>query len=147
MTTDLRAKIDARLSAALAASGARDPRDQYRARLRDLRRSNPQGYTDALAHYQETLVPSIAERGADPLAAWWEFGLVLAHLTAPGRAVAVDGTGLSRPFEPPGEADDLILHLPDAGNARALLVSLPATPSAAQTATHDWLVLGRRAPG
>lgn len=147
MTTDLHARADARFAEALAATGARDPRDYYRARLRDLRRSNPRGYADAVGYYQTTLVPSIAERGADPLAAWQEFGLLLARLTAPGRPVAVDRTGRSRPFEPPGEPQDMVLHLPDAGNARALLVGLPPTPSAAQTATHDWLVLGRRAPG
>ena len=147
MTTDLRKKADARFATALAATGARDPRDYYRARLRELRRSNPQGYDDAVAYYQDTLVPSIAEREAEPLAAWREFGLLLARLTAPGRAVAVDPSGRSRPFEPPGETADLVLHLPDASNARALLVGLPPKPSAAQTATHNWLVLGRRALG
>lgn len=147
MTTDLQAKADARFAAALADAGARDPRDYYRARLRDLRRSNPKGYADAVAYYQSTLVPSIAEHEADPLAAWREFGLLLARLTAPGRPVAVDAGGRSRPFEPPGEAGDLVLHLPDARNARALLVGLPPKPSAAQMATHNWLVLGRRALG
>jgi len=145
MTTDLQAKADARFAAALAAGGARDPRDYYRARLRDLKQSNPLGYADAVAYYQSTLIPSIAEQEADPLTAWREFGLLLARLTAPGRAVAVDATGRSRPFEPPGETADLILHLPDARNARALLVGLPPKPSAAQMATHNWLVLGRRA--
>lgn len=147
MTTDLQAKADARFAAALAGADARDPRDYYRARLRDLRRSNPKGYADAVAYYQSTLVPSIAEHEADPLAAWREFGLLLARLTAPGRPVAVDAGGRSRPFEPPGEAGDLVLHLPDARNARALLVGLPPKPSAAQMATHNWLVLGRRALG
>ena len=41
----------------------------------------------------------------------------------------------------------MILHLPDARNARALLVALPPEPSAAQMATHNWLVLGRRGLG
>jgi len=147
MATDLQKKADARFTAALAAAGARDPRDYYRARLRDLKRSNPQGYADAVAYYQPTLVPSIAEDGADPLVAWRDFGLLLARLSAPGRAVAVDPGGRSRLFEPPGEAEDMILHLPDARNARALLVGLPPEPSAAQMATHNWLVLGRRALG
>ena len=145
MTTDLHTKADARFAAAVAAAGARDPRDYYRARLRDLKQSNPQGYADAVAYYQSTLVPSIAGQDADPLAAWQEFGLLLAHLTAPGRPVAVDPSGRSRPFEPPGETEDLILHVPDARNALALLVGLPPKPSAAQMATHNWLVLGRRA--
>ena len=147
MATDLQKKADARFAAALAAGGARDPRDYYRARLRDLKQSNPQGYADAVAYYQTMLVPSIAEDGADPLVAWRDFGLLLARLSAPGRAVAVDPGGRSRPFEPPGEAEDMILHLPDARNTRALLVGLPPEPSPAQMATHNWLVLGRRALG
>lgn len=147
MATDPQKKADARFAAALAAGRARDPRDYYRARLRDLKRSNPQGYADAVAYYRTTLVPSIAEDGADPLVAWRDFGLLVARLSAPGRAVAVDPGGRSRPFEPPGEAEDMILHLPDARNARALLVGLPPEPSAAQMAAHNWLVLGRRALG
>ena len=145
MTTDLHKKADARFAAALAATGARDPRDYYRSRLRDLKQSNPEGYAGAVAYYQSTVVPSIAEQDADPLAAWREFGLLLARLTSPGRAVAVDPGGRSRPLESPGKAEDMILHLPDARNARALLVGLPPEPSAAQMATHNWLVLGHRA--
>ena len=147
MTNDLRNKADARFEAALAAAGARDPRDYYRSRLRELKRSNPRGYADAVAYYQSTLVPSIAERDADPLRAWREFGLRIAQLTAAGRTVAIDPAGRSRLFEPPGKADDMILHLPDARNRRALLVGLPPDPSPAQTATCNWLVEGRRAPG
>ena len=147
MTTDLRDKADARFEAALASAGARDPRDYYRSRLRELKRSNPEGYADAVAYYQSTLLTSIAERDADPLRAWQEFGLKIAQLTAAGRAVAIDPAGRSRPFEPPGRGDDLILHLPDARNQRALLVGLPPEPSAAQTATFNWLVRGRRALG
>lgn len=145
MTNDLQKTADARFEAALAATGARDPRDYYRSRMRELRESNPQGYADAVAYYQSTLVTSIAEQDADPLEAWQTFGLRIAQLTAAGRAVAVDPTGRSRPFEAPGSADDLILHLPDARNQRALLVGLPPEPSAAQMATFNWLVQGRRA--
>ena len=145
MTDDLQQKADARFEAALAATGARDPRDYYRLRLQELRQSNAEGYTDAVAYYQSTLVPSIAEEDADPLEAWQAFGLRIAHFTAPGRAVAVDQAGRSRPFEPPGSAEDMILHLPDARNRRALLVGLPPEPSSAQMATYNWLVQGRRA--
>ena len=147
MTTDPHEKAGARFAEALDATGARDPRDYYRGRLKELKRSNPQGYADAVAYYQEKLIPSIAKGNADPLEAWREYGLVIARLTAPGRAVAVDASGRSRPYEPPGDAGDLVLHLPDARNAHALLVGLPANPSTAQMATHNWLVLGRRALG
>ena len=145
MTDDLPKKADARFEAALAATGARDPREYYRSRLRELRQSNPQGYADAVAYYQSTLVTSIAEQDADPLKAWQTFGLRIAQLTAAGRAVAVDPVGRSHPFEPPGRTVDMILHLPDARNQRALLVGLPPEPTAAQMATFNWLVQGRRA--
>ena len=145
MTDDLQQKADARFEAALAATGARDPRDYYRTRLRELRQSNPEGYADAVAYYQRTLVTSIAEQDADPFEAWQSFGLRIAQLTAAGRAVAVNPAGRSRPFEAPGRTEDMILHLPDARNRRALLVGLPPEPSAAQMATYNWLVQGRRA--
>ncbi len=137
---------DARFAEALAAAGARDPRDYYRDRLRDLKRSNPEGYAEAVAYYRDTLIPSIAEGGAEPLAAWREYGLLIARTTAPGRTVAVDGTGRARPYEPPGEPSDMILHLPNnAKQGPALLVGLPPVLSEAQTATFDWLAAGRRA--
>jgi len=145
MTDDLQKKADARFEAALSATGARDPRDYYRSRLRELKQSDPQGYADAVAYYQSTVVTSIAEQDADPLQAWQAFGLRIAQLAAAGRAVAVDPSGRSRPFEAPGRPDDMILHLPDARNLRALLVGLPPEPSTAQMAAYNWLVQGRRA--
>lgn len=145
MTDDLQEKADARFEAALAATGARDPRDHYRSQMRELKRANPRGYADAVGYYQSTLVTSIAEQDADPLLAWQSFGLMLAQLIAAGRAVAVDPAGRSRPFEPPGNVEDMILHLPDAQSRRALLVGLPPEPSQAQLATYNWLVRGRRA--
>ena len=39
----------------------------------------------------------------------------------------------------------MVLHIPDARNGRPLLVGLPPKPSSAQMATHNWLVMGRRA--
>jgi len=147
MTTDLQQKADARFAAALAASGARDPREYYRTQLRELKRSNPEGYDQAVGYYQDELVPSIAERDADPVEAWLAYGLLIARLAAPGRAVAIDPTGRSRPLESSGPVDDMILHVPDARHAPALLVGLPPKPSSAQMATHRWLVAGRRALG
>ncbi len=144
---DPRQAADARFSEALAATGARDPRDYYRERLRELKRTNPDGYAEGVAYYQNTLVPSIANGEADPLAAWRDYGLLLARLTAPGRAVAVDATGLSRPFEPPGDAADMVLHLPERTRDRPVLVSLPPDPTPTQLATHQWLVAGARSLG
>ncbi len=136
---------DARFAEALAATGARDPRAYYRDRLRELKRTNPQGYSEGVAYYQNTLVPSIATGQADPIDAWRDYGLLLARLTAPGRPVAVDATGRSRAYEPPGDTADMVLHLPQRSRERAILVALPPDPSPAQLATHQWLVAGARA--
>lgn len=147
MASDPQQAADERFQEALDASGARDPRDYYRDRLRELRRNNPEGYAKGVAYYQNTLVPSIAEGESDPLEAWRDYGLLLARLTASGRPVAVDATGRSRPFEPPGEPGDMLLHLPDASRERPILVALPPNPSPAQLATHQWLVKGARGGG
>lgn len=146
MESSLQKTADARFEQALAAVGARDPRDYYRDRLRDLKRVNPEGYAEAVAYYRDTLIPSIAEGGAEPLTAWREYGLLIARTTAPGRTVAVDATGRAQPYEPPGDPSDMILHLPHVTKGSALLVGLPPELSAAQTAAYDWLVAGRRAP-
>ncbi len=148
MDPGLKEAADARFDEARANAGARDPRNYYRDRLRDLKRTNEQAYAEAVEYYEEELVPSIAEGGADPLQAWRIFGLRLAELTSPGEAVAVDPSGRRRPYAAPGDSGDMILHLPRARGARAFLVGLPSEPTAAQKATLDWLVAGRRAlPG
>lgn len=148
MNTDLKKAADQRFEEALAKAGARDPRDYYRGQLRELKGADPDGYANAVGYYTDTLLPSIAEGKAEPLAAWREYGLLIARLIAPGKTVAVDTRGLARPYEPPGDSGDMVLHLaggPGARGGRVLLVGLPPQPSAAQTATYDWLVAGRRA--
>ena len=145
MTSDPKQAADTRFAEALAASGARDPRDYYREKLRELRRLDPEGYAEGVAYYQNTLIPSIAGGDADPLDAWRDYGLLIARLTAPGRALAIDPEGRSRAFDPPGEAGDMVLHMPEKSRERPILVALPAQPTAAQSATYDWLVAGRRA--
>jgi hypothetical protein len=134
---------DSLLEAALERSGARDPREFYRERLRELKERNAEGYREAVRYFESSLVPSVASGETDPLAAWTEYGRRLAELTAPGRAVAIDGSGRARSYRPPPAADDLILHLPHAAGGRALLVGLPRELSEAQRATYDWLVAGR----
>lgn len=148
MNADLKKAADQRFAEALAKAGARDPRDYYRERLRELKGANPDGYASAVGYYTDTLLPSIAEGKAEPLAAWREFGLLIARLTTPGRTMAVDPGGRARPYEPPGESGDMVLHLSEGRGVRGgrvLLVGLPPEPSAAQTAAYDWLVVGRRA--
>jgi hypothetical protein len=142
MTTD-RERADARLEQSLAETGARDPREFYRERLRELKERDPGAYGQAVRYFDETLIPSIAS-GEEPLSAWTEYGRRLAELSAPGRTVSVDQTGRASPYTPPAAPDALVLHLPQVASGRALLVGLPRALSEAQRATYDWLVLGRQ---
>lgn len=144
MADTIQETADRLLDEALKRQGARDPREFYRARLRDLRESDSDAYGRAVAYYRETLLPSIAEGGAEPLQAWASYGRALAELTAPGRTVAVDGTGRSRGVDGPGRLEELVLHLPEDRRVRAILVSLPPVLTPAQRATYDWLVSGRQ---
>ena len=140
---DVQEKADALFEEALTASGARDPRDYYRERLKDLKGANPEAYATAVTHYKEVLLPSIVE-GSDPLLAWRAYGLKIAQMTAEGRTVDIDPTGVAQPYEEPGTPEGMVLHLPTSTKIRALLVALPVDPSPAQLATHAWLVAGRK---
>ncbi|MFO8174761.1 MAG: hypothetical protein R6T96_10795 [Longimicrobiales bacterium] len=144
MDESTRERAERRFDEARAASGARDPRDFYRAALRDLKETNPAGYEEAVQHFQAVLVPSIASGGAEPLAAWREYGRLIAELTGPGRTLAIDETGRAQPYSPGIPMDRLVLHIRDERGARALLVSLPPDPSPAQLATYHLLVKGRQ---
>lgn len=137
------AAADEALETALASAGARDPREFYRERLRELKQENPDEYETAVAYYRDTLIPAVAEGSTEPLEAWTEYGRRLAAALAPGRTVSVDGTGLAHEYNGP-EADRLVLHLPDEKGGRAILVGLPPSLSTAQRATYDVLVKGKQ---
>jgi len=143
MTDSLTAAADRALEAALARTGARDPREFYRERLRDLKQADAREYERAVAYYTETLLPEVASGAGDPLAAWTEYGRRLAVALAPGRTVSIDETGRSHAYEGPSP-DRLVLHLPDESGARALLVGLPPSLTDAQRATYDVLVAGKQ---
>ena len=144
MSDDLTARADKRLEEALAREGARDPREFYRERLKDLKAANPEGYARAVTYYREQLLPQVADGGVEPLSAWTEYGRHLAEALAPGRTVSVDGTGRSFPYEAPAPRDVLVLHFPDGKSTRAILVGLPAELASAQRATYDVLVSGKQ---
>lgn len=136
-------RADAALAQALEERGVRDPRDACRALLRKLKARDRSAYERAVAHYEETLVPSVASGEADPLEAWLAYAGHLAGLIAPGRTVEIDEAGLARDCTarlPPGR---LVLHLADGGEPPALVVALPATLTPAQQATYDLLVAAR----
>lgn len=140
MSDPIATEAERRLEEALAREGARDPREFYRERLKELRQADPDGYERAVAHYRDTLLPSIASGEADPLDAWTEYGRTLATALAPGRTLRIDRTGKAHPYEGPSR-EDLVLQLPEKG--RAVLVALPASLSPAQRATFDVLVSGK----
>jgi hypothetical protein len=139
---ELRERADQRFDEALSATGARDPRDHFRGVLKDLRRSNPSAFQEALSYFETRLIPAVASDGSDPLAEWMEYGRVLAHLQAPGRTVQIDPTGRSLDFSVPVPLDHMVLHLPDSTSRPAVVVGLPPTLSPAQRATYDLLVKG-----
>lgn len=143
MTEDEAGEADRRLDEALAATGARDPREFYRERLKELKQADSEAYRKAVEHYREVLIPDVASGRTDPLLAWTEYGRRLAAALAPGRTVTVDASGRARPYEGPTRSE-LVLHLPEARSGRALLVGLPPELSAAQRATYDVLVAGRQ---
>lgn len=142
MPDDLTARADRNLQEALEATGARDPREFYRERLRELKQANTQGYDEAVEYYRVTLIPAVAGGQADPLDAWTEYGHRLALALAPGRTVSIDDTGLAHPYEGPSR-ERLILQLPDEG-VRAVLIGLPSELTPAQRAAYDVLVAGKQ---
>lgn len=144
MSEDQTAEADRRLQEVLEASGARDPREFYRDRLRELESADASAYSEAVAYYKDRLIPAVAAGSVDPLVAWAEYGRMLAESLAPGRTVSIDTTGSAHPYESPASPDRLVLHLPQNPGVRALLVSLPTTLSAAQRATYDVLVSGKQ---
>lgn len=144
MESDQQDLADRHFQAALEETGARDPREYYRERLRELKQTDEDAYGRAVDYYRDTLIPLVASGGGDPLAAWREYGRFIAELTAPGHTVEVDPSGRCHPYRPPTPPDRMVLHVPEARNARALLVGLPSQPSPAQMATYDLLVLGKQ---
>jgi hypothetical protein len=144
MSKDLIAEADSRLTEALTEDGGRDPREFYRDRLRELKGSDGDAYAAAVAYYKDTLIPGVASGDLEPLAAWTEYGRRLAESLSPGRSVAIDGTGLARPFEAPVSRDQLVLHIPEGSRGRALLVGLPSELTPAQRASYDVLVSGKQ---
>lgn len=150
MDEGTRKEADRRFEEALEATGARDPRDFYRKALRELKERDAAGYDRAVSHFQHSLVPSIAAGEVEPLGAWRDYGCLIAEAFEEGRAVAIDESGKSLPFDSETPMDWLVLHVPENKGTRAILVSLPLEPSPAQRATYDLLVRGRHtisAPG
>ena len=144
MEQELHDRADRIFEEALGQTGSKDPREFYRKRLREMKADNPDAYREAVAYYENELVPSIAEAGHDPLTAWQRFGCRMAELTVTGKPIEIDVTGRRRPYTPPTPADRMVLYIPQGSKGRALVVGLPPELSAAQLATYDLLVGGRQ---
>ena len=144
MDQELHERADRIFDEALGQTGAKDPREFYRKRLREMKTDNPDAYREAVAYYEEELVPSIAEAGDDPVTAWQQFGCRMAELTVAGTPVEIDTSGRRLPYAPPTPADRMVLHIPEGSKGRALVVGLPSELSSAQLATYDLLVGGRQ---
>lgn len=144
MDQKIQERADQIFEDALGKTGAKDPREFYRKRLREMKMDNPDAYQEAVAYYENQLVPSIAEARDDPLTAWQQFGCHMAELTVTGTPVEIDVTGRRLQYVPPTPADRMVLHVPQGSKGRALVVGLPPELSAAQLATYDLLVGGRQ---
>ena len=144
MEQELQDRADRIFEEALGQTGAKDPREFLRKRLREMKADNPDAYREAVAYYENELVPSIAEAGDDPVRAWQQFGCRMAELTVAGTPVEIDTTGRRHPYAPPTPADRMVLYIPQGSKGRALVVGLPPELSAAQLATYDLLVGGRQ---
>lgn len=145
MKNDLQERADTLFDEARASAGmSHDPRDLYRDNLKQLKTSDTEAYDALVEHFQKRLLPSIADKGVDPLIAWREFGLEIAVRTQAGRTVSIGPCGAASEFNPGDPLDRLILHLPAKSNVRAILVGLPPQLSEAQQASYDWLVSGSK---
>lgn len=135
-----RERADRRFEAAIAASGARDPREFYRDRLRALREADASAFREAVHYYESELIPAVAAEDSDPLGEWLEYGRVLAALSAAGETIQVDPSGRAAPYTRPVPGDHLVLHVPTSSRESALPVGLPPELSPAQRATYALLV-------
>lgn len=142
MSAESRRSADERLASAMAEAGMADAREEYRDRMRILRRENPAAFREATEHYEGVVVPRLLQ-AVDPAGEWIAFGLTLATLSGPGRAVAVDGTGRSAEWRGGYAPGTLVLFLPEDRQAAAMILASPAAPTAAQSATIDLLVSKR----
>jgi hypothetical protein len=141
-TEEQKRRADARLETRLEEAGLADPRDLYRARLRQLRARDASAFDRALAYYENELVPRVAEDG-DPVAEWLAYGKMLAALGGSGRVVRVDESGRAEPADD-DDATGLLLFMPENTSEPAMVLSAPAHPSPAQSATVQLLAERRR---
>jgi hypothetical protein len=129
---DMQEEADRRLAAALEEGEVADPHGPLRRRLKSLKGSP--AFDEAVRHYQEVLVPGVADGSLEPLAAWLDYARLLARTAGPGREVALDVEGRV-------SADGLLLlHIPEERGAPVTPLRVPGEPSPAQKAALMLLV-------
>jgi hypothetical protein len=141
MSTEVRTRAEARLTEAAAALQLADPRGPLRARLKQLREEQPETFGRAVAHYEEVVLPALAEGDdGDAIAVWLEYGRWIGQLSSNGRLAAIDGTGRAAACKPPLPPASLVLFLPEDHAAAAFVAVAPLEPTPAQQATVELLV-------
>jgi hypothetical protein len=139
MDDTAKSQVEARTAEAIDTGPYEDFRQAYRDHLRWLKDANPQGFSKALAYYNDILAANIAA-GHDPLREWLEYGHTLAQLSSRGTVYSVDETGRAQPVKEISNSTTLLLHLPDDINVRAFPFAIPRELSPHQRATLDLLV-------
>ncbi|MGH7475186.1 MAG: hypothetical protein ACRELD_02760 [Longimicrobiales bacterium] len=129
---------------------AQDPREAYRAALRGLKESRPDAFQRAIRHYEDVLVPAVADEAGEPLQEWLRFGLLLAESLGAGSVYRIDATGraqattaaeiLSQGGAAPAVPSDLLLFLPGEPGTAALSLLTPREPTPPQRATIELLI-------
>ena len=129
-----------RLEAACEERGLADPRPTYRKLLKRLASEDRDAYREAVRHFEEELVPSVAAGDEDAAAAWIRYGLRLVSRVADGEARAVDESGRAEDVEDPDDppVGPLLLWLPSSGD-RALVLARPDELTEPQQATVELL--------
>lgn len=130
-----------RLDEARRERGLADPRPTYRKLLRRLASEDREAYREAVRHFEEELVPSVAGGGADPVKAWLRYGLRLVSVLSDGEPLGVDESGRAEPVEDPDDppVGPLVLWLPTSPGDRGLVLARPEELSDPQRATVELL--------
>ena len=128
-----------RYSAELAERGTSDVRPACRYLLKQLKATAPEAYEAGVRRYEEELVPSIADGSLNPLDAWIDYGAWLCGQLYDGRLVCVDASGRSSPLSGPLPDGAMALYLGAKDDQPTILLALPESPSAHQTAARDLL--------
>lgn len=129
-----------RLEEARRERGLADPRPTFRKLLKRLASEERDAYREAVRHFEQELVPSVAGGEADPVAAWLTYGLRLVSVLSDGEARAVDESGRADPVDDTSDppVGPLLLWLPSSGD-RGLVLARPEELSDSQQATVELL--------